>query len=307
VSEDPTQRTPSWTPRGPDEPTRPQQPPGWPEQPPQYSPQDQYSQQDQYSPQPQYSQQDQYSRSDRNSRQEQPPQHAQLREPRRRRRWPLISGITVLVILILLVVGDRVANAVAENQIADKIQSSGFPAKPSVDIAGFPFLTQVLAHDLHTVHISASNVQEGPLEISSMNATLNGVHLNSGFNGATVDQINGTALITFASLANAGGVPSGVTLSADGPNEIKADVSLAGLFSDTAVAQVTKAGPSQINVRVVDAGGIPQSALGSLANFNVNLPKLPAGLQIQSVSVTQQGVRINVAAHNTTLSELRTP
>jgi hypothetical protein len=293
VSEDPTQRMPSWAPRGPDQPTRPEQQSAWPEQPPQYSRQDQYSGQNQHS------QQDQYSRQDRYSRQGQPLQHAQLREPRRRSRWPLISGITVLVVLILLVVGDRVANAVAEN----KIQSSGFPAKPSVDIAGFPFLTQVLAHDLHTVHISASNVQEGPLEISSINATLNGVHLNSGFNGATVDNINGTALITFASLANAGGVPSGVTLSADGPNEVKANVSLAGLFNDTAVAQITKSGPSQINVRVVDAGGIPQSVLGNLANFNVNLPKLPAGLQIQSVSVTQQGVRIIVVAHNTTLSE----
>jgi len=242
--------------------------PGWPEQPPVYTP-------------------DSREPADR---------------PRRRSRFPLYAGITVVVIIILLVVGDRVAAKVAENQIADKIQSSGFPAKPRVDIEGFPFLTQVLAHDLRTVKITASNVQEGPLVISSIDATATGVHLNSGFNGATVDQINGTALITFASLANASGASGGVTLSAGGPNQVKVTAGV-GPISDTAVAQVSRSGPSQISVRVVDGGGIPTSLLGSLADFTVNVPELPAGLQIQDISVTQQGLSVTASAQHTTLSE----
>ncbi|MBV9380311.1 MAG: DUF2993 domain-containing protein [Streptosporangiaceae bacterium] len=277
---------PTWTPRTPEQggnagwpQGRPEQP-GWPEQPPAHSPAGNRPARDGY---------------DGNDR--------RGRRPRRRARWPLISGITVLVVLILLVVGDRVANAAAENQIADKIHSSGFPTKPSVSIGGFPFLTQVLAHDLHTVTITASNVQEGPVKIASINAMLNGVHLNSGFNGATIDNINGTALITFSALASAGGIPSGITLSADGPNQIKATADVAGLFSDSAVAQVSRSGQSQIDVHVVDTGGIPASVLGSLANFTINVPKLPAGLKIQNVSVTQQGVSISVSAQHTTLSQ----
>jgi hypothetical protein len=68
---------------------------------------------------------------------------------------------------------------------------------------------------------------------------------------------------------------------------------------------VTKTGPNTLNVRVVQAGDVPTSVLGNLANFNVNIPKsaLPAGLTIQSVSVTAQGVLITVVGHNTTLSE----
>jgi hypothetical protein len=43
--------------------------------------------------------------------------------------------------------------------------------------------------------------------------------------------------------------------------------------------------------------------LGSLANFSFSIPKLPAGVSIQSVSVTQQGVLITAIGHNTTLSQ----
>jgi hypothetical protein len=221
---------------------------------------------------------------------------------RRRRRWPVITAITVIVVLALLAVADRVANAIAENQMASQIQSSGFPAKPNVTIQGFPFFTQLLAKDFKTVDISASNVTEGPLVIASVQATLHGMHINGSFSGATIDSITGSALVGFTALANAGGVPQGVTLTADGAHQVKANVNI-GPISDTAVAQITQSGTSQINVKVVDAGGVPTSLLGNLANFTVTVPKLPAGMVIQSVSVTQQGVLITIAGHNTTLSK----
>ena len=230
---------------------------------------------------------------------------------RRRRRGPLIALITVIVLLVLLVVSDRVANAVAENQMASQVQSSlGLSGKPQVTIKGFPFWTQLLAHDFKTVDISASNevinsasAGSGALEIASLNATLNGLHFQ-GFNSnsATVDQFNATALITFTALGNVGGIPQGVTLTADGPNQVKATVSL-GPFSASAVAQVTQTGPAQIRVQISNLDGIPASALGNFADFTINIPKLPSGVSIQSVSVTQQGVRISIAGHDTTLSQ----
>ena len=39
-----------------------------------------------------------------------------------------------------------------------QIQSSGLSAKPSVNIEGWPFLTQVAAHDVKAIDISANNV-----------------------------------------------------------------------------------------------------------------------------------------------------
>ena len=230
---------------------------------------------------------------------------------KRRGRGPLIALITVLVILVLLVVSDRVANAYAENQMASQIQSSlGLSGKPDVTIHGFPFWTQLIAHDFKNVTVTASNetinsasAGGGALEIASLNAALNGLHFDSfSSNSATVDQFNATALVTFTALANIGGVPQGVTLTADGPNQVKATLSL-GPLSASATAQVTQSGPNQIHVHVNDFGGIPADQLGNFGDFTVSIPKLPAGVTIKSVSVTQQGVMVTIAGQNTTLSQ----
>jgi hypothetical protein len=225
---------------------------------------------------------------------------------RRRRRWPLI---TLIVIVVILVVGDRAANAYTENQMASQIQSSlGLSGKPSVTIQGFPFLTQLAARDFRTVDINASNetitsssAGSGLLKVASLAATLHGMHIH-GLNSATIDQFNASALVTFTALGDVGGIPQGITLSADGPNQIKANISI-GPLSDSAVAQVTQTGSNQINVKIVDAGGIPVDLLGNLANFSFSIPKLPAGVTIQSISVTQQGLRITAGGQNTTLNK----
>jgi len=251
---------------------------------------------------------------------QQPPQWQQPQGPtepptlvvkRRRRRGPLIALITVIVILILLVVSDRVANAYAENQMASQIQSSlGLSGKPDVTIHGFPFWTQLIAHDFKTVTITASNetinsasAGGGALEIASLNATLHGLHFHgfSSSSSATVDQFNATALITFTALGDVGGVPQGVTIAADGPNQVTATLSVLGI-NLSATAQVTQSGPNQIHVHVTDFGGIPADALGNFADFTFSIPNLPAGVTIQSVSVTQQGLMVTIVGQNTTLS-----
>ena len=218
--------------------------------------------------------------------------------PRRRHRGLTITAAVAVVLLVLLVVADRVAASLAENEAASQIKSAGFPVKPKVDIEGFPLLTQLAARDFHKVDITASNVKEGPLTIASIDATGQGVHLTSSFNGATVDQINGTALVTFAGLSSAGGLGDGIKLSDAGNNQLKASVDL-GFTTLDATAQVTRANSHQIEVRVTNAGPIPQSALGNLTDFKVSLPSLPAGMSIQSVSVTGQGVLISISGSHT--------
>jgi hypothetical protein len=225
------------------------------------------------------------------------------RAPRRRRRrrgWIALL-VTIIVLAVLFVVGDQIAKAYAQNMIATKLESSSrLSTKPSVTIQGFPFLTQLAAHDIRTVDISASNVQSGKLDITSIKATATGVHLNSSFSGATVDHISGTALISFTSLVNAAGA-QGVKVTADpadGPNA--ANVNVGPL---TATARITQTGPSKITVSIQSLDGIAGSLLGSLSDYQITVPKLPAGLQVQGVAVTSQGITIKVAAQDTTLSQ----
>src|SRR6478736_2905318 len=221
---------------------------------------------------------------------------------RRRRRWP---WITLLVIVLVLVGGDRAANAYAENQMASQVQSSlALSGKPNVTIQGFPFLTQVAARTFNTVDVNASNETAGPggqLQIASLTATLHGMHIH-GTNSATVDQFTASALVTFTALAHAGGIPQGITLAPAGPNQLKATVDILG-FSSDATAKVTQVGSNKINVKITDFGGVPPDVLGSLTDFTFSIPKLPAGVKIQSISVTQQGLRLNATGQNTTLSQ----
>ncbi|HEX4256173.1 MAG TPA: LmeA family phospholipid-binding protein, partial [Streptosporangiaceae bacterium] len=223
--------------------------------------------------------------------------------PRKRHRGLKILAIVVVILLVLAVIIDRVAVKLAENEVANQIKSAGFPVKPSVSIAGFPFLTQVAEKNFHQIDISASNVPEGKLEIASVKATMHGVHVNSSFSGATVDQTNGTALVTFAGLSNASGLGDGLKLSNAGHNELKATLSI-GPISTDALAEVARTSPHQIQLKIVSTGGdLPLSALGNNQEFTFSMPNLPAGMTIQGVSVTGAGVQISISGTHTTFSQ----
>ena len=219
----------------------------------------------------------------------------------RRRRWWLVVVIVLVVLLGVFVIGDRVAKAYTENRVAQQMQSQGFNGtKPNVSISGFPFLTQLIGRDFHNVDISADKVDEGPVQITSLNATLQNVRINKSFSGGTVDYLAGTALITFAALVKAAGVPS-VSVSAAGGHEIKIAVDL-NVISGTAIARVTQVGGNKIQVQVISAEGIPADLLDPL-NFTVTVPNLPLGMTIQNVTISSQGVIIHVTGTNVPFSQ----
>jgi LmeA-like phospholipid-binding len=219
--------------------------------------------------------------------------------PRRRRGRGWL--IALVIIVILLVAADFVARFVAQDVAATEFQKQGdLSAKPSVSIEGFPFLTQVASRDFSDIKVSASNEREGPVTVTSFNATATNVKISSfSFSGGTIGQVNGTALIGFSSVANAlttevgplgsllGG--AGLQLTDAGPNEVKASINLV-VTSGSATWRVTRAGPQQLNLGLVSSTGLPSSLLGSMQSVNIPIPKLPLGLTIDSVAVTPEGV-----------------
>jgi hypothetical protein len=212
----------------------------------------------------------------------------------------------VIVLLILLVIGDRVALAVAENDMADQFVSNGLPVKPSVTIEGFPFLTQLVARDLRKVDISASNIPAGPVTITSATGTLNGLHFNSSFNSATVDHMTVRIFVSFAALAGAGGLGNvaNLTITPAGPNLLKITGSLGGVLSDTEEAKITQSGPQQISVQAVNNGGALSGVLSQFGSYTFNLPKgVPASLRITGLSLNAQGLTATAAADNAKLSQ----
>jgi hypothetical protein len=260
--------------------------------------QPQYSQQ--YD-QPPYGQQQQYDQP-----QTQPP--AGGRRPKRRRRFrrSTMAIFTIIVVLILLLIGDRVANAIAENDMADQFTSNGFPVKPSVDITGFPFLTQLAARDFKKVVVTASNIPAGPVTINSLNATITGMHINGSFSGATIDQVNATAFVSFGSLAAAAGLggSAGITMTPDGTDKVKITAGIGGLVSDTEVAEIKQTGPQQISVQLLSNGGGLGSVLSGFGPFTFNLPAgVPPSLRITSLTLNGSGLTIKAAATDATFSK----
>jgi hypothetical protein len=222
---------------------------------------------------------------------------------RRRKRWPIVLTVVIVLILAVLGIGDQVAKAAAQNDIASQIQSSGLSAKPSVSIEGWPFLTQVLAHDVKTIDISGNNETASGSKVAfDFTAKATGVHLNSSFNGATVDNINGQATLPFSSVATLLPV-SGVTLSPDpakGPNALTADLGIAGSVTGT----VQLSGTTKIVVSLNGATGLA-SILGSASgqSYTIDIPQLPAGLVVRSVRVNSQGIVATASASHTTFSQ----
>jgi hypothetical protein len=306
--------------------------PGWAERPPEYGATAQYDSTQQYGsgqqhgsgqfgPEPGYDGQHGASPSGPGQSTYDPASYGRpgygpqppARRRRRRRRPVIMSVLAVVVVLILLVIADRVAKAVAENDIANQIKSADSQINPSVNIPGFPFLTQIIAHDINEIDISASNVPAGPITITSVNAVAKGVHINGSFNGGKVDSVTATVFVGFGSVSSAlsaqGQGIAGLSLASAGPDKIKATVTFAGVAAISETGTVTMKG-NQVTITFPPGGGgiagAISSALGSgdaLPNLSFTIPKLPAGLQVANFNVTSQGIIVNAVAHNTTLSE----
>ena len=224
------------------------------------------------------------------------------RRPRGRKR--IGFAITLIVILAVLFAGDQVARAYAQNMIAGKIESSGLGSKPSETIEGWPFLTQIAAHDVKAIDISASDVTAGRVPFS-FTARATGVHLNSSFNGATIDQINGSATVTYASLASLLPIP-GLTIApapADGPGAVQLSTALGG-----ATGTIEETSPNVITLKLGSLTGLASllsglTGSGPAQDYTIDIPRLPAGLMVRSVTVTSKGVVASASATNTTLSQ----
>jgi len=230
-------------------------------------------------------------------------QPQQLKQRNRGRKWL----VWIVVIVVVLVGLDFGAKAFAESKIASQIKSHGFPAKPSVSIAGFPFLTQVAARDIHQITISSSNIKEGPVTITSLNVVADNVKVNSSFDGGTTGPVHGTILISLGALGNAlsaagplsgflGG--GGLRVVSVGNTEVKGSLNLAGgLVSWSATWKVVAAGPNEIELHLVSSSGLPSGLASAAQNIKLPLKSLPLGLQMTGgLNSSSNGIDVDVKA-----------
>jgi hypothetical protein len=135
----------------------------------------------------------------------------------KRRRWPKITAIGLVVLLLLLVGVDRLAAHIAVGQMRKQVAVSVAqnlkpgqtpPTIRSVSIGGFPFLTQVIFGKYDDIGVGLDNIPttpDGP-RISSVDAHLKGVHvalsdaMANKIDKVPVDEVDATVRMTYADL-----------------------------------------------------------------------------------------------------------
>lgn len=123
--------------------------------------------------------------------------------------------VLLLLLAGLLVVADRVAVGVAERTIADRVsqevaKQGAQSTRPDVEVAGIPFLTQVLDGRYERITIKLRDVQasvEGGavqlpvLDVDARNVRASLDTLRSGQGDVVADTVKGTGTISYDSLA----------------------------------------------------------------------------------------------------------
>lgn len=239
------------------------------------------------------------------------------RGPARRSRWPRV--VIALVILVgLLVAADRIALVVAQRATGKTVQiAQDLDRAPSVSVAGFPFLTQLVAAHFGRVTLSTSDLtvgQEGrTVRISTVQAVLRGVDVARDLSSVHADTAIATSAIAYPDLSATLGVP----LSYGGPSQdgvgrvtARKSVSVAGQpIRGSVTAEVKiEGGALRFVAPVVNIDGagravVPQSVVDeftSLFGDPLALTRLPFGLTVRSVTADRDGVRITLGGSDVT-------
>ncbi|MFI6563044.1 DUF2993 domain-containing protein [Streptomyces sp. NPDC050534] len=140
-----------------------------------------------------------------------PPNHR--RGSRRRKRGRLaglplvlkaVAGLCVLTAFLTL--ADRWALLYAEHRAAEVLKDRmKLTAAPEVDIAGFPFLTQLADGRLQSVRVTVPDVAASRVTLAKVTATAHDVRLDApdgptSVRGAGIPRLDGDVLLSFADL-----------------------------------------------------------------------------------------------------------
>jgi hypothetical protein len=210
--------------------------------------------------------------------------------------------ITLVVLVVLFVAADRIGDYVAVRAAATTLKNSQhLDSTPSVDIAGFPFLTQLASGDFDTITVGADDVpvDGGRVAISRLHVVLHGVHVPRNFDRVQADRADATARIGYAELSRLlGGTVSYVL---DGRVRARVSVSALGRTvsgSITARPQLRGASLGFGDTRIDGAAGNLAAALTRALNrvFDLRLPltDIPFKVQVRSLQATAAGIELTL-------------
>jgi len=214
--------------------------------------------------------------------------------------------LLVLVVLVLLVVAaDRVAQSVAENRVSVRLKTVlGTATAPQVDISGFPFLTQLARRSFSSVRVVADGVrpQGSTTTVKHIDLRLHDVTSSDNFATSTAKRVTGTATLDYAAVRALTGQP--LAYAPPDQLEVSSPTTLMGVpvtakvvgrpTVDRAQQTLSLADP-QLSVAGFD---IPQGTAQALLASVVKpapIRNVPFGLQVSDVEAHSEGLSVGLA------------
>ncbi|GGN14944.1 hypothetical protein FHR83_004668 [Actinoplanes campanulatus] len=240
--------------------------------------------------------------------------------------------IVVLTLLLLLFLGvvviDRIGSSYAEGVLAEKVSQQvadqgATSGTPEVEIAGVPFLTQVLAGKYQEIRISLPDfsaptgtdvtVRMDSLDIRATDVSAPLSALRDGTGDVRAETVTGTGTIDYDVIADATGQPGLTLAEKDGRVVGTAELKISGLqtveLAGTADLSVAK-GKVQVRFSDVTAKDVApnpfvQGQIDSYVKrmtFTVDVPDLPMNLQVQELTPLPEGLRVTFGASDVALA-----
>lgn len=212
--------------------------------------------------------------------------------------------IALVVIVLLLLAADRIGVYVAERAAGKTLETSQhLPSRPDVDIAGFPFLTQLAGRKFDRITVDAKDVPIGQgqqlLELSRLHVVLHTLTVSRDFTTVHADSADATATATFAELSRTLGVD--VRYAGAGRITATKSVTVAGrTFTGTITTrpQLVGGALSFVTTRVNQANQLEANvadALGRVFDLDIPLQGIPFHVRVTSLRVESDGVILGLA------------
>ncbi|MFN8157347.1 MAG: DUF2993 domain-containing protein [Candidatus Nanopelagicales bacterium] len=216
----------------------------------------------------------------------------------------VIVAAVVGVLLVLGVVGDRVADSVAERTISERVAAELSGASGvTTQIHGVPVLTQVAKGSLDHVTVTADSVPASGVALDDVVVELYGVSTSSP---RTADTVEATASVTTQQLQSKLG--DGWTVKVDGDALVASTQALGLLSVEARVIPAVRDGKlaldlDKVSVLGVDVSGdsIPSAVHERIDALVSSMGGLPLGLSLTGVDVTPTGVTLQASGTDVVL------
>lgn len=193
--------------------------------------------------------------------------------------------ILLVVVVALLAVADRVALSAAQHDVAKRLQAdSHLQTTPKVEIHGFPFLTQLIGGDYHSVDVVMNGLDSDGLRVDRLSVHVQGAHvsisdvISQSRSHIRIDKATATVHLTYADIVAFLTKQAGTRLPGHTINH--STITGAGVRGgDTVVLQTSF--------------GVP---------VPLTLGGLPFGIRLTSAKATQSGVDVTGVANGLVLN-----